>query len=246
MPEPAALQGFASCHTCGKVSVLSADPAAETARCPRCRTPLHLRKPYSLQRTWALLLAAGALYVPANLLPIMEVRGIQGAQNSTILSGVITFWQMGSYPVAIIIFTASVVIPLMKVAALVWLCLAAQGHTVSPPRALNRVYYITELLGRWSMVDVFVVAVLATMVKLGALMTITPGPAAVSFAGVVILTMFSAMSFDPRLIWDRHRESLLNSRNADPAVGDNAYGPEEKGISTPTLLHNPCDRLRLP
>ncbi|RYD35595.1 MAG: paraquat-inducible membrane protein A [Verrucomicrobiaceae bacterium] len=234
MPEPAALQGFASCHTCGKVSLLSSDPAEETARCPRCRTPLHLRKPYSLQRTWALLLAAGTLYVPANLLPIMEVSGIQGAQNSTILSGVVTFWQMGSYPVAIIIFTASVLIPLMKVAALVWLCLAAQGYTDSQPRALNRVYRITELLGRWSMVDVFVVAVLATLVKLGALMTITPGPAAISFAGVVILTMFAAMSFDPRLIWDRHRESFLNSKGDDPAAGDHASAPAEKEITTPS------------
>lgn len=218
VPEPAARQGFASCHTCGKVSALSADPAEGTARCPRCRTPLHLRKPYSLQRTWALLLAAAALYAPANLLPIMEVRGIQGAQSSTILSGVVTFWQMRAYPVAIIIFTASVLIPLLKVAALVWLCLAAQGHTGSPPRTLNRVYHITELLGRWSMVDVFVVAVLATLVKMGTLMTITPGPAAVSFAGVVILTMFAAMSFDPRLIWDRHRESLLHSKDEDPAA----------------------------
>lgn len=201
-PPAAAAQGLAGCHVCGKVSAL-----AEASRCPRCGSALHLRKPRSLERTWALLISAALLYIPANLLPIMNVSGIQGAQSSTILSGVVTFWQMKAYPVATVIFVASVLIPILKVAALVWLCLAAQGRTSASPKALSRIYHITELLGRWSMVDVFVVAVLVCLVRLGALMTITPGPAAASFSGVVILTMFAAMSFDPRLIWDRHRES---------------------------------------
>ncbi|MES2707908.1 MAG: paraquat-inducible protein A [Verrucomicrobiota bacterium] len=218
-PPTAASQGLASCHTCGKVSAVK--PDGPPAPCPRCGTRLHLRKPQSLQRTWALLISAALLYIPANLLPIMTVSGIKGTQSNTILSGVITFWQMRAYPVAIIIFTASVLIPLLKVAALVWLCLAAQGRTGSSPGALSRVYHITELLGRWSMVDVFVVAVLVCLVRLGALMTITPGPAAVSFSGVVILTMFAAMSFDPRLIWDRHRlamtEAAADSRDSAPA-----------------------------
>lgn len=199
----AASQGLACCHVCGKVS-----PMADRAGCPRCGTALHLRKPHSLERTWALLFSAALLYIPANLLPIMNVSGIQGRESSTIISGVITFWQMKAYPVATVIFVASVLIPILKVAALVWLCLAAQGRATASPKSLSRIYQITELLGRWSMVDVFVVAVLVCLVRLGSLMTITPGPAAVSFSGVVILTMFAAMSFDPRLIWDRHRESL--------------------------------------
>lgn len=173
--------------------------------CPRCGTELHLRKPQSLERTWAYLVAAMVLYIPANFFPIMSTSGIQGAQSNTILSGVATFWEMKAYPVAIVIFTASVLIPLLKVVSLMWLCMAASGRVTANPKNMSRIYHVTELLGRWSMVDVFVVAVLACLVRFGALMTITPGPAALSFAGVVILTMLSAMSFDPRLIWDRYR-----------------------------------------
>jgi paraquat-inducible protein A len=195
----AAEEGFASCDLCGKVSHVAED------HCPRCHSPLHVRKPYSLQRTWALLAAAGCLYIPANFLPIMTVEKWGGSEDNTILSGVVTFWQMEAYPVAIVIFTASVLIPILKVAALVWLCLAAQGRTEASPKALTRIYHIIEMLGRWSMVDVFVVSILACLVRLGNVLNIVVGPAALSFAGVVILTMFAASSFDPRLIWDRHR-----------------------------------------
>lgn len=197
----AASEGLASCHGCGKVSV------ADLGRCPRCGSALHLRKPHSLERTWAFLLGAAILYVPANVMPIMTVHHLGRADNNTILSGVVTFWQMKSYPVAIVIFTASVLIPLLKVAALVWLCLAAKGRAKASPAALARMYHVTELLGRWSMVDVFVVAILVCLVQMGALMTITPGPAALSFSAVVVLTMFAAMSFDPRLIWDHHHQA---------------------------------------
>lgn len=201
----AADEGLASCHHCGKLSPLA------LGRCPRCDGRLHLRKPNSLNVTMALLLAAIAFYVPAMTLPVMRVEGLGtaaagGEADSTILSGVITFWKMGSYPVAIIIFTASVLIPILKILALSWLCLAALGRASGPPHATALTYHVTELLGRWSMVDVFVVAILSCLVRLGALMTITPGPAALSFALVVILTMFSAMSFDPRLLWDRRRD----------------------------------------
>lgn len=199
-PLSAASQGLASCHICRKVSPVDA------GTCPRCHAELHLRKPDSIQRTWAFLIAAAVLYLPANLMPIMTVSQLGGgAQNNTILSGVLTFWQMKAYPVAIVIFTASVLIPILKVVSLIWLCLAAQGRTGASPKALSRIYHVTELLGRWSMVDVFVVAILACLVRMGTLMNITPGPAALCFSGVVILTMFAAISFDPRLIWDRHR-----------------------------------------
>lgn len=196
-PGSAASQGLASCHLCGKVSPV------DLKFCPRCDSKLHLRKPQSLERTWAFLIAAGVFYIPANLLPIMTVNGIGGAKSDTILSGVVTFWEMKAYPVAIVIFTASVLIPILKVIALVTLCLAARRGGYTSAKNLGRLYRLTELLGRWSMVDVFVVAILVCLVQLGALMSITPGTAAVSFAAVVILTMFSAMSFDPRLLWDR-------------------------------------------
>jgi len=206
MVPTAASEGLASCHICGKVSPV------DLGHCPRCLAALHLRKPNSLARTWALIFASMALYVPANIMPIMTVQGIRGTQTNTILSGVINFWNMQAYPVAIVIFVASVLIPILKVTALIWLCLAADGRVAASPKSLSRIYVITELLGRWSMVDVFVVAVLVCLVRLGALMTITPGPAALCFSGVVILTMFAAMSFDPRLIWDRHRLARAQAR----------------------------------
>lgn len=195
----AADEGLATCHCCGKLS-----PVAD-GHCPRCGTRLHLRKPESLGRTISLLVAAIAFYIPAMSLPVMNVSGLGGGENSTILGGVITFWRSGSYPVAIIIFTASVLIPILKILALTWLCLAAKGRAHGSATAHATAYHITELVGRWSMVDVFVVAIMSCLVRLGALMTITPGPAALSFAFVVILTMLSAMSFDPRLLWDHHR-----------------------------------------
>ncbi len=194
----AASEGLASCHMCGKVS-----PVADE-HCPRCHSSLHLRKPQSIERTWCFLIAAMAFYFPANLLPIMNVEGIGTSSSDTILSGVINFWKKGDFLVAVIIFSASIMIPILKMIALLWLLIAAHGFTSASPKNLARLYHITELIGRWSMVDVFVVAVLVCLVKLGVISTVTPGPAILSFASVVVLTMFAAMSFDPRLLWDRH------------------------------------------
>lgn len=189
--------GLAGCHACGKVTPVDAE------KCPRCGTSLHLRKPNSVQRTVALLIAAAALYIPANLLPIMSVVEFGGTSAKTIITGMIEFWQSGAYPIAIVIFTASILIPLLKIVALIWLSAAACGKVDPSPKVLGRIYWLTELLGRWSMVDIFVVSILVAMVQLGAYMTVLPGPGALAFAGVVILTMFAAMSFDPRLLWDR-------------------------------------------
>jgi paraquat-inducible protein A len=192
--ESAAGRGLAVCHVCGLAS------AVEQGRCPRCHGSLHLRQRDSLQRTWAYTFAALLLYLPANLLPILEVESFAGSQPSTIMSGVIQFWEEADYPVAIIIFVASVVIPVLKIIAIVWLCFAAR--TGWRPREMTRLYRATEFVGRWSMVDVFVVAILVGVVQLGSTISVHPGAGAVSFAAVVVLTMFAAMSFDPRLIWD--------------------------------------------
>ncbi len=219
-PPTAASLGLAACHLCGKVS-----PVTEKY-CPRCDSRLHLRKPHSLARTWAFLIAAGAFYLPANLLPIMTASGIAAGEGDTILSGVVAFWKTGAYPIAIVIFTASVLIPILKFAALIWLCLAAQGHVNGSPAAMSRIYHITELVGRWSMVDVFVVAILVCLVQLGALMTITVGPAALSFALVVIFTMFAAMSFDPRLLWDRQRGREILEEDEPEAHDPPARDPD--------------------
>jgi paraquat-inducible protein A len=143
------------------------------------------------------------LYVPANLLPILTIRELGVAREKTILSGLVEFWEMGSYPIAIVIFTASILIPLLKIGALLWLCAASKGYISYSASVMGKVYWITELMGRWSMVDIFVVAILVAMVQLGNYMTVTPGPGAIAFAGVVMLTMFAAMSFDPKLLWDQ-------------------------------------------
>jgi paraquat-inducible protein A len=193
-PDSAAARGLALCHVCYLATPVS------TGHCPRCGRRLHLRLQESLQRTWALTIAAVALYFPANLLPVLRVESFAGDKQNTIVGGVIEFWQQGDYPVALIIFGASVVIPVLKIIAIAALCRASRtGHR---PRTMTRIYRITELVGRWSMVDVFVVAILVAVVQLGSTISIHPGAGALSFAAVVILTMFAAMSFDPRLIWD--------------------------------------------
>ncbi|MEO6970633.1 MAG: paraquat-inducible protein A [Chthoniobacterales bacterium] len=193
-PDSAAARGLALCHVCYLATPVSA------GRCPRCDSRLHLRLRESLQRTWALTIAAVVLYFPANLLPVLRVESFAGDRQNTIVGGVIEFWQHGDYPVALIIFGASVMIPVLKIIAIAALCWASR--TGRQPRRMTRIYRITEFVGRWSMVDVFVVAILVAVVQLGSTISIHPGAGALSFAAVVILTMFAAMSFDPRLIWD--------------------------------------------
>ncbi|MFM5439280.1 PqiA/YebS family transporter subunit [Aeromonas enteropelogenes] len=188
--------GLTGCHICGALS------KAGSHRCGRCGGHLHDRKPGGLNRTWALLITSSILYIPANIYPIMDTVFLGDDTPSTILGGVVLLWAMGSYPIAAVIFFASVVVPLVKILALFWLCYAVQnGHAASPLRKL-KLYRMTEFVGRWSMIDVFVVAILAGLIRLDNLMTIYPGPAAVAFAGVVLITMVAAMSFDSRLIWD--------------------------------------------
>ena len=196
LPRAAAL-GLAGCHTCGKVAPVG------LGRCPRCGSRLHLRKPDSIRRTMAFMLAAAALYIPANFLPMMTMVELGVVTSNTIIGGIIYFWKGGAYPIALVILTASIIIPLLKIVAISWLCLAATGKLHPSPAMLGKMYWFTELMGRWSMVDIFVVGILVALVQLGNYMTITPGPGALAFAGVVVLTMFAAMSFDPRLLWDR-------------------------------------------
>ena len=198
--SPTALsENLASCHTCSRVQ------SADSHHCERCGTSVHARKPDSLQRCLALSLASLIAYIPANILPIMVVTQLGKKEASTILSGVATFWEMHAYPVAITIFIASVLIPGLKLMALGILCAAAAGKIKLDPRRANRIYWLTELVGRWSMVDVFVVAILVGLVNFTGLMSIAAGPAAVSFGLMVVLTMFAAHAFEPKLIWDRLR-----------------------------------------
>jgi paraquat-inducible protein A len=195
--DSAAARGLASCHVCCKLAPESLH------RCPRCGAALHLRIPDSIQRTVALLITAVVLYVPANVLPIMTTAQLGRSEESTILGGVVLLMEMGSYPVAIVIFVASVLVPIGKFVALGWLCWSVVRRHASSHRQRTVLYRVTEFIGRWSMTDVFVVTILVALIHLGGLMRITPGAAAIAFGGVVIVTMLAAESFDPRLIWDQ-------------------------------------------
>ncbi|MGF1715598.1 paraquat-inducible protein A [Photobacterium chitinilyticum] len=197
-----------SCHICAQLNPI---PTDSRTRCLRCHGTLHPYHPQqSLQRSWALLIAALVFFVPANLYPMMFTVSLGNSEGSTILEGVVLLWQLGSYPIAAVIFLASIVIPLAKIFALFWLYINAQRVGAMDERqAIQRLrlYRMTELIGRWSMIDIFVVAILVALVQLQNLMAIFPGPAALSFACVVILTMLSAMMFDPRIFWTESEPS---------------------------------------
>lgn len=195
-PVTARSLGLVRCHDCSLLA------AGNLQTCPRCGARLHLRKPDSLGRTTALVLAALILYLPANLLPITVTTALGTRQADTILSGVIYFMQTGSWEIASVIFIASVFVPLAKLVILVLLLVSVRFRWRWRPRDRTVLYRLTELVGRWSMVDIYVVTILVALVRLGAVATIEAGPAAVYFAAVVVLTMFAAESFDPRLIWD--------------------------------------------
>lgn len=192
--------GLVACHVCALVCRLT-DPN-RSAHCPRCAAKLHRRKPQSVARTWALLLTACVLYVPANWLPIMHTGSLFGAQSDTIMSGTRYLWQSGSYDLAIIVFIASIVVPLAKLIALSLLLISVQIPWTSQPLQRTRLYRALELVGKWSMLDIYVVALLAALVHFQAVASITVGSGALAFGAVVVLTMLAALSFDPRLIWD--------------------------------------------
>lgn len=173
-------------------------------RCPRCRSRLYLRKPNSIRRTWAYLMAGYLLYIPANILPIMEARSLQDAQIDTIMSGVIYLWHSGSWHLATIVFLASIVVPCFKLIGLSWLNYTVQRHETRWKRQRLRLYRFIDLIGRWSMLDIYVVALLVALVQLKLFASVKAGPAAIAFGAVVVLTLLAAASFDPRQIWDEH------------------------------------------
>ncbi|SFL79772.1 paraquat-inducible protein A [Desulfomicrobium norvegicum] len=193
--------GLISCHDCHLlVSAASLPPGHP--RCPRCGAALHARKPGSITRAWAFLLAAAIMYIPANLLPMTVTYALGTVQSDTIISGVIYFIHSGSWEIAIVIFVASIFVPMAKLAIMTFLLLSVQLRLRWRPRDRTVLYRVTEVVGRWSMVDVYVVTILVGLVKLGGVASIEAGPAAVFFACVVVLTMLAAESFDPRIIWD--------------------------------------------
>lgn len=188
-----------SCHACG---LLVQPLAVGASACPRCHSHLHRRKVDSLRRTWAFLLAAYLLYIPANLLPIMVTRSLFGVQRDTIMSGIVYLWQSGAIGLALVVFVASILVPLLKLFALTLLVASTHFNWHYSRRQRSLLYRLVEVVGRWSMLDIFVVSLLVGLVQLNVLASVEAAPGALAFAAVVVLTMFAAMSFDPRLIWD--------------------------------------------
>lgn len=195
-------QGLMVCHGCG---ALYQRPKNEQlhAHCLRCGVRVHSRRPDSLVRAWAMLIAAAILYLPANLIPIMKTTTLLDEREDTIMSGVIALWQGGSPEIAVIVFVASIVVPIAKIAVLALLLGTVQFKTEWRQVERARLYRFIEFVGYWSMLDVFVVALLVGLVHFRGFAEVLPGGGAVAFAAVVVLTMIASKSFDPRLIWDK-------------------------------------------
>jgi len=192
--------GLVSCRTCRLLS-RPVDPASP-GYCPRCSARLVWRKRNSIEYTWAFLIAAAICYVPANLLPVLTTTALGETESDTIMGGVIFLYTSGSWPLALIVLVASVMIPLGKIAALAYLLITVQRGSAGNSHDRTRIYEVVEFIGRWSMLDVFVDAFVVALVQLQPLMSVEPGPGVVFFMAVVVLTMLAAQTFDPRLIWD--------------------------------------------
>ncbi|MNL12527.1 Paraquat-inducible protein A [compost metagenome] len=199
------------CHSCGLACDITHDPH----ECERCGAPLHRRKTDSLTRTWAFLLASLIFYVPANLLPVMNTTMLGSGSESTIMGGVLEFWQHGAWDIALIIFIASIAVPGIKFVALTMLLVTVQRGSSWALKERSKLYRFVELIGYWSMLDVIVVALVAALVKFQALGDIEPRQGILFFGLVVVFTMLSAMSFDPRLIWDKQDKARYNPPNEE-------------------------------
>ncbi|WP_460112504.1 paraquat-inducible protein A [Pseudomonas sp. H3_D04] len=201
-PPVASELNLCLCHSCG----LACDMTGEPHECERCGAPLHRRKTNSLTRTWAYLLTSLVFYVPANLLPVMNTKMVGNGADSTIMGGVLDFWQHGAWDIALIIFIASIAVPGVKFVVLMLLLITVHRNSLWARKERSTLYRFVELIGYWSMLDVIVVALVASLVKFQALADIEPRPGILFFGLVVVFTMLSAMSFDPRLIWDNEQD----------------------------------------
>ena len=198
----AARAGLLGCDLCGLVNARPAG-GAYACSCARCGNALHVRKPHSISRTWAFLIAAYVLYIPANLLPVLHTGQLgKGEKWDTILSGVVQLWRDGAWPLSVVILVASIGVPLAKLLSLTYLLISIRVGAVGSRQGRTRLYRVLELIGRWSMIDIYVGALLVGLVQFQPLASIHPGPGAIAFGAVVVFTMLASHSFDPRLIWD--------------------------------------------
>jgi len=193
-------EGYVSCEACGLLSRPAG--AGEPGECPRCGGELEFRRRNAVQRTWAFVIAAAICYLPANILPVMRTTTLTSEQPDTIISGVVYLYTSGSWYLALILLIASVMIPLAKLAALAYLLITVQRGSARNNRERARLYRVLEIIGRWSMVDVFVATFVVALIQLQPFMSVTPEHGVLFFSAVVILTIIASESFDPRLIWD--------------------------------------------
>ena len=196
----AAQAGLVSCETCDLLS-RPAD-VVEPGYCPRCGAELAWRRHQSIQYTWAFVIAAAICYIPANVLPVLSTTTLGSSDADTIMGGVVFLFTSGSWPLALIVLIASVMVPLGKLVALTYLLITVQRGSITSNRKRTQLYRLVEFIGRWSMLDVFVDTFTVALIQLQPLMSVKPGPGVLFFAAVVVLTMLAAESFDPRLIWD--------------------------------------------
>jgi paraquat-inducible protein A len=201
-PESAGVRAIdknlAACPQC--------DVLTRETHCPRCKAEVSLRDPHNLHKTIAWTLTSALLYILANLYPIMTTVFLSNSEPSTIIGGVALLWKAGSYPITLIIFVASIVLPLAKLATLSILCWVVKYHTRFRQISFTKIYAVTEFLGKWSMIDVFVVAILVALVHLVGIMEVVPGAGAIFFSAMVISSMLAAHTFDPRQLWDIEQE----------------------------------------
>lgn len=191
-----------SCNICNSLYEISSFDDPENAKCRVCGEHLHPRKPNSISRTWALLISATLFYIPANIYPVMVVDQLGNVEPHTIIGGVIAFVHSGDYPLALLVFFASIFIPIMKILALMLLLISIQFKWKWNPEHRDTIYKVVETIGKWSMVDVFMISILMALVKLGSIVTIVAGLGATFFALVVFITIIAAATFDVRLVWD--------------------------------------------
>lgn len=192
--------GILTCTECHELNRQEADNDEQT--CTRCGAMVQARRPNSLTRTWALLITAAIIYIPANVLPIMTVSSLGQGDPSTIMSGVIQLVQHGMIPIAAVVFIASILVPTFKLVGIALLLFSVQRKQPLSARQRIWMYRFIEFIGRWSMLDIFVIAILVAVVNFGRLASVEANLGAIAFASVVILTMLAAVTFDPRLIWD--------------------------------------------
>ncbi|OWY34905.1 paraquat-inducible protein A [Herbaspirillum aquaticum] len=226
--QDAASLGVIGCHHCGTVW----EGAQPHQPCGVCHAPLHVRRIDSLTRTWALLIAACIMYIPANMMPVMVTSTLFDEQRDTILSGVIYFWTSGEWGLALVVFVASFLVPLFKLVALGILVFSARRRSRWRRLQRAKLYRVVEAIGRWSMLDVFVVSVLTGLVKIHGFANIHAGIGIAAFGAVVVLTMLASLAFDPRLIWDERVIDPLSDAPSKPHPGpvsphDNANKPQE-------------------